>query len=178
MAKSTNWNTWTENQQDYTDSITKLSRYIEDTKGEAKTNERDVNLELAGSMKSDLKEVSKLVKSKAMDEFYALDSKELDRLNLTKRQKEVAQLLQTLSYSQVAKRLGINRGAVYDIYTKVLDKFKDYQENKGLHQLSEQQKEIYKLHTQGLSRKQIALELDTTPGAVKTQLNRIRKKLI
>ncbi|WP_202707651.1 sigma factor-like helix-turn-helix DNA-binding protein [Sporosalibacterium faouarense] len=174
----TKWNSWAKNHKEYKKSLGKLSNFIEVEKNEPKNNSRDVNLEIARSMKSGLKEAEKAVKNKAIYEFNSLDEEEIKDLNLTDRQREIAILRQSLSYEEIADKLKMKRGAVYDIYTQVLKKFDKYKNDKEVYLLSNQQKEIYKLCNQGKTKKEIANSLNTTPSAIKTQLNRIKRKLM
>ncbi|MDK2920145.1 MAG: hypothetical protein PWQ37_2878 [Candidatus Petromonas sp.] len=182
LGNDERWGTWAEIKVQYNQSLKKIEYFISDIKDkQSKDINDEVQLEIAGSIKSDLKNMVKEMEKKALYEFNTLDRKELEELNLTDKQMQIALFRQKYSsYTKIAEILDMNPGTVFKIYKSVLHKvikFKEKQNKYGLEQLSPQQKEIYILKQQGKTKSEIAKRLGISINSVKTQYRRIKEKI-
>lgn len=138
-------------------------------------------IEILGSVKSDLWEVSVILKNKTLYEFNAVGPEDLKKYMLTDIQKRVLKLrLKYSSFIEIADVLGISPQAVYSIYKQAINKLIRYKKREISNteeNLSPQQKKILLLYKEGKKQAQIADKLDISVNSVKAQLKRIKEKL-
>ncbi len=171
------WSSWVTLENEYRET----GRMLKDARGKLEVNTtRDaVDKELLGGMMSDVGEMSKILKHKIFYEFNSLSEDELALL--TDRQREIAELRQRYSYTEIAKITGLRPDEVFRIFKQAVNKVKKAkrQQAKGIPVgLSPQQEKIYILYKQGKKPKEIALMLNTSYSNVRYQLSMIKKKSV
>ena len=157
---------------------TSLNGYITVKKAEAQSTADEVNLSIARSMLRDMDEKVKKTLELTLYEFSSISEKDI-KVCLTGRQAQVVMLKQELTFTEIAKELGISTKTVYETYKEGIVKLKKLKErvDAGLPPgLSEQQIDIYKLQQSGCKPKEISSKLNISPETVYKQLNRIKQK--
>ena len=171
------WSSWTTLEHEYRET----EKMLKDARGKLEVNTtRDaVDKELLGGMMSDVGEMSKVLKNKVLYEFNSLSDEELALL--TDRQREIAELRQRYTYTEIAKITGLDPREVFVIFKQAVNKVKKAkrQQAKGIPVgLSPQQEKIYKLFwIEHKTKKEIAEIRSLSPNSVKTQIRRIRQKI-
>lgn len=173
------WSSWTKLKNEYIKSTRKIKKYI--AKEKNKSNICKANLEIAGSIISDLDFMIKDLEKKCLYEYNTMSQEDISNCNLTERQKQIAMLRQKNSISNISKMLNLEPSTVYLTYKEALRKIDRYlkleKEEKQLNLLSEQQKKIFLMKRQGMADKEIITNLGITINSLKTQKRRIREKL-
>lgn len=133
-------------------------------------------IEILGSIESDLQELNKILKNKTIYDFEAVKEEDLKKYNLTDVQKKVLKLrLKYFSWTKIANLLNLTPQAVFYNYKQAINKLIKY---KRMEQgLSLQQNKILLLYKEGKKQAEIAKELGISVNSVKTQLTRIKNKL-
>lgn len=173
------WSSWTKLKNEYIKSTRKIKKYI--AKEKNKSNICKANLEIAGSIISDLDFMIKDLEKKCLYEYNTMSQEDINNCNLTERQKQIAMLRQKNSISNISIMLNLEPSTVYLTYKEALRKIDRYlkleKEEKQLNILSEQQKKIFLMKRQGMADKEIITNLGITINSLKTQKRRIREKL-
>lgn len=173
------WSSWTNLKKEYIKSTRKIKKYI--AKEKNKSNICKANLEIAGSIISDLDFMVKDLEKKCLYEYNTMSQEDINNCNLTERQKQIAMLRQKNSISNISIMLNLEPSTVYLTYKEALRKIDRYlkleKEEKQLNLLSEQQKKIFLMKRQGMADKEIITNLGITINSLKTQKRRIREKL-
>ncbi len=176
------WFNWSELYLSYMASRSALDEFIRDEKNIVKKDiDNLVNLELARSMRADLSNSEKEIKNKIIYAMNTIGKEDMKAAGLSKNEIKITMLRQHYSIKQVSEILKVTKRYVYMVYQSSVEKvlrYKKIQEkNKILHRFSPQQKKIIQLMEQGKSHKEIIETLGITPGTLKTQKKRIKKKL-
>ena len=167
------WSSWATLEHEYRET----GRMLKDAreKLEVNTTRDAVDKELLGGMISDVGEMSKILKNKVLYDFNSLSEDELALL--TDRQREIAELKQRYSHTEISAMLGISPKTVFDVFKKAVRNVKKAkkQQSRGIPVgLSPQQERIYILRKEGKKPKEIALQLNIKRDVVYVQLNRIK----
>ncbi|MBA1336481.1 MAG: hypothetical protein HPY66_2916 [Firmicutes bacterium] len=183
LSSRQEWSSWVELHVEYKDSCRKVDDYRTGLKGQndakGRTVLEEVELELLGSMKSDLTEAVRELKKRTLYEFGALNKDDLENSILTERQREVARLRQNHSCTEVASMLELEPSTVFRAYKQAIRKIEKYKEKEkeGIPPgLSPQQEKVYRLYQQRKTRREIAESLNISINSVKTHLRLIKKK--
>lgn len=171
------WSSWATLENEYRES----EKAFQEAKSkiEIKNTGDIVDKEILGSMISDVSEVRKILQDKVLYEFNSLSEEEL--AVLTDRQREIAELRQRYSYTEIAKMTGLRTDEVFRIFQQAVNKVKKVkrQQVKNIPiGLSPQQERVYLLYKQGKKPKEIALQLNTSYSNVRYQLSMIKKKSV
>lgn len=176
----TNSDTWIDMGVEYKDSLRKIKEVKGRRKGTGVYQDM-VDCEIAGSMENQLNEAVREMRSRALQEYNSITLKDIHNpiYGLTERQRQIAELRQTLSCKKIAILLNVEQCTVYLIYESVIKKIlkrKENEKKEWYNTLSPQQKEILKLMNKNLKNREIAIALGISEGTVKIQKNRINKK--
>jgi len=167
---------WVELYVEYKENYKRVKDYRSIVYNSASVSE----IEILGSMQSDLQEVLKEIKNRTLYEFGTINNEDIENPMLTERQKKVLELRKRYSScAKIAEILGLAPGTVFGTYkqaVKKLIKHKSQGKVGVIPGLSPQQEKIYILYKQGKKRKEIAEELNLSINSVKTQLKRIKEK--
>ncbi|NSW92615.1 MAG: response regulator transcription factor [Firmicutes bacterium] len=181
LSSRQEWSSWVELCVEYKESCRKVNDYRTDLKGQnyakGRTVLEKVELELLGSMMSDLEEAVRELRRKTLYEFGALNEDDLENPILTERQREVARLRQKYSCTEVASMLELEPSTVFRAYKQAIRKIEKYKEKEkeGIPpELSPQQSRIYILYKRGIKPRAIAERIGTSYGNVRKQLSLIR----
>jgi len=133
--------------------------------------------QILSEMKNELNETMTSLKKRCKYEPNSLDEKEIQELELTKNQKEIARKrFENKSYRQIGLELNMRTNDVFKAYEKILKKAKLHKERGYCSKLSDRELEVLKLLRQGKKRDEIAEKLEISPNTVKTYLKRIKTK--
>ena len=174
------WSSWATLEESYRGTVTALkdarTRLTEEYTGDTSGFWSDK--ENLGSMAGDVTEIAKILKEKVLYEFSSLSADEL--AVLTDRQREIAELRQRYSYTEIAERTGLDPREVFIIFKQAVNKVKKAkQQTESIPVgLSPQQEKIYLLYKRGKKSKEIALLLNTSYSNVRYQLSMIKKKSV
>jgi DNA-binding NarL/FixJ family response regulator len=180
LASEREWSSWVELHVEYKESWRKVDEYRAGRRQKdaaCRTALEETELELLGSMKSDLEETVRELRRKTLYEFGALNEDDLENPILTERQREVARLRQKYSCTEVASMLELEPSTVFRAYKQAIRKIEKYKEKEkeGIPpELSPQQSRIYILYKRGIKPRAIAERIGTSYGNVRKQLSLIR----
>lgn len=174
------WGTWTDLSIEYEESKDKILAHKKRLKGtprSRKTPEKESEQELAASMGSDLTQMHKEIQKKCLYAYNALSQEDLEKIKLTKRQKQILELrLQEMPFREIARELDIHLKNVFNAYSSAILEMKKYKKIDSIeYNLTPQQREIYKLKQRGLKNKEIAKLMEINSSTVKSQLYQIKK---
>jgi len=100
---------------------------------------------------------------------------------LTDRQREIVKLRRKYNYREIAEITGLDIREAFGIFKQAVSKVKKIkrQKNAGIPiGLSPQQEKIYLLYVQGKKSKEIAEVIGSSDSSVRSQLNKIKKKIL
>ncbi len=165
--------------------LSNLSVYDKELKEELEGNYKNtiaiVQREIAGPIKSEVKDNIKIAEERILFEFQSYTEEDILNAKLTKREIEILKLRMIHNRCiTVARILEVEPQSIYKSYLLGVKKIKKYRGYKAtgedrLNRLSTQQLEIYRLIQEGYKNKEIAEELSLTSAVVKTQKSRIKK---
>lgn len=169
---------WTELKQEYKESRKKVVKYIDKEK-EENSKYKKVNLEISRSMNRELEDRIKDIEAKCLYEFNSVSEDLIAKSILTDRQRQVVQLRQKYTITEISGKLGIKPSSVFDIYKESLKKIEKYlkAKDKELSVLSPQQRKIYLMMKEGKRNKEIAEKLGIRKEGLPLQKKRILNKL-
>lgn len=172
------WSSWATLEEQYRESGEKLKKAKEKIKDRNDTCSL-VDKEVIGGMIGEVNETRRIIKRKVMYELNSLSDEELSLL--TGKQREIAELRQRYTYTEIAKMLGMSSKTIFTIFKQAVRKVKKAkrQRSEGIPVgLSPQQEKIYILYfKKGMECRQIAEKLGTSYGNVRKQMSKIRKVL-
>ncbi len=140
-----------------------------------------VQREVVGSIKSEIKDNIKDAEERILFEFQAYTEDDIINSKLTERETKVLRLRMIHDRCiTVAEILKVEPQSIYKSYLIGIKKIKKYRKYKTagedrLNRLSTQQLSIYRFIQEGYKNKEIAKQLTLTPAVVKTQKSRIKK---
>lgn len=167
--------------------LSSLSLYDKELKEELKGNYKNtiaiVQREIAGSIKSEVKDNIKEAEERILFEFQSYTEEDIINSKLTVRETEVLELRKIHNRCiTVAQILEVEPQSVYKSYLIGIKKIKKYRKYKGtgdgnLNLLSEQQLKINIMLDNSYTVKEIAMALKTTEAVINVQLWRVSKLL-
>lgn len=173
------WLTWTSLKNEYKKSSEKIQKYIDKEKN--MTNKCKAQIEIAGSIKSDLNSMISELEKRCLYEYNTMSLEDIKNCGLTDKQKQIAVLRQKKSIKEISIILDIEPCTVYLSYKEALKKIEKYlslkEVDKEFNLLSDQQRRILMLKRHGKKDKEITSELGITINSLKTQKRRIKSKL-
>lgn len=179
LINENEWSSWTSLKNEYGNSYRKIDRYSRQEKN--KESSCKANLEIASSIKSDLRETIEVLEKKCLYEYNTMNAEDIKNCNLTERQNQIAMLKQKYSITEISKLLNLAPNSVFYTYKQALYKIDKYlklkKEEKATCILSDQQRQIYLMLAEGKNSEEIIVKLGITRDTLKTQKKRINKKL-
>ena len=164
--------TWVDLYVEYNEGYKKIKDYRNLVRNTSLLSE----IEILGSIESDLQELNKILKNKTIYDFEAVNEEDLKKYNFTDVQKKVLKLrVKYFSWTKIANLLDLTPQAVFYNYKQAINKLIKYKKEEKV--LSFQQEKILLLYKEGKKQADIAKELNISVNSVKTQLKRIRDKL-
>lgn len=172
--------TWADMTLEYKNSLRQIKEVKNRRKGTGRYQDM-VDCEIASSMQNHLAATTKEIKNRVLQEYKAITLEDIynPAYGLTERQRQIAELRQTLSCKEIAILLNVEQSTIYLIYESAIKKIlrrKENEKKEWHYTLSPQQKEILELMNKNLKNKEIAIALGISEGTVKIQKNRINKK--
>jgi len=167
------WSSWSEMEDQYRQGAAELKKVRENLAAD-----RAAEREIIGSAVGSMQETARILQKKVLYEFGSFSEDELALL--TDRQRQIAELRQRYSYTEIAKMTGLRPDEVFHIFRQAITKIKKTKRQKKEKipvGLSPQQERIYVLFQQGLKPKEIALRLGISGNVVYVQLGRIKNIL-
>lgn len=178
-------NTWMDILDQNKEVLSSLNTYDTELKDELLSNHKNTNTqvqrEIVGSVRSEIKDNIKEAEKRILFEFRAYSNEDIINAKLTERETEVLRLRMIHNRCIIVSEiLNVDPQSVYKSYLSGIKKIKRYRGYKAagedsLNRLSSQQLSIYRLIKDGFKNKQIADQLSLTPAVVKTQKSRIKK---